>query len=97
MATQFDFSEFGSRRVYIRGKIHPGLRVPLREIGQTPTRDRTGQEQPNPPLPVYDTSGPWGDPEHSGDVRDGLPALRRNWILARGDVENVPGRSATPN
>jgi phosphomethylpyrimidine synthase len=93
MATQFDFSEFGSRRIYIRGKIHPELRVPLREIEQAPTRDRTGQEQPNPPLHVYDTSGPWGDPEHSGDVRDGLPALRRDWIVARGDVENVRGRA----
>jgi phosphomethylpyrimidine synthase len=45
---------------------------------------------------VYDASGAWGDPEFRGDVRDGLPALRREWIIARGDVEEYAGREVLP-
>ena len=55
-----------------------------------------GTLEENPPVRVYDTSGPWTDPEQKHDVRDGLPALRREWIVARGDVEEYEGREVLP-
>src|SRR5438128_1570861 len=84
-----------SRRTYVDGS-QPGVRVPFREIDQSPTRSFDGRLEENPPVRVYDTSGPWGDPFVNGDVRDGLPALRREWILGRGDVEEYEGREAKP-
>ena len=75
-----------SRRVYAEGKTW-GVRVPFREVSLQPTRLPDGQVEENEPVRVYDTSGPWGDPALKCDVRDGLPALRREWILARGDIE----------
>src|SRR5262249_45404167 len=84
-----------SRRVYIEGK-HPDVLVPFREISQTPTRNFDGTLIDNVPVRVYDTSGPWGDPGVTCDVSKGLPALRRNWILERSDVEEYEGREATP-
>jgi phosphomethylpyrimidine synthase len=79
-----------SRKVYVAGRIHPSLRVPLREIAQTPTRSHGGGESTlteNPPIAVYDTSGPYTDPEARIDVRAGLPALRAPWVQSREDVE----------
>src|SRR5258708_3055739 len=84
-----------SRRVYVAGK-HPGVRVPFREITQTPTRNVDGTLAENTPVRVYDTSGPWGDPDLQGDVTKGLSSLRRDWILERGDVEEYEGRDAKP-
>jgi phosphomethylpyrimidine synthase len=84
-----------SRRVYVNGE-QSGVRVPFREITQTPTRNFDGTLIENPPVRVYDTSGPWGDPSISCDVTEGLPALRRDWILARGDVEEYEGRESKP-
>ncbi len=78
-----------SRRVFVEG-TRPGVRVPLREIELTDTRSYTGKIEPNAPVRVYDCSGPWGDPDFKGTVEQGLPALRRDWILGRGDVEEVP-------
>jgi phosphomethylpyrimidine synthase len=74
------------------------VRVPFREIALNPTRTFTGQVEQNAPVRVYDTSGPWGDEDAGGrcDVRDGLPALRRDWIVARGDVEEYRGRDVKP-
>ena len=66
-----------SRKRHVAGTQHPDLRVAMREI------ELTGDE---PPLSVYDTSGPYTDPAQSIDIRRGLPALRQPWILARGDV-----------
>ncbi|HNU98385.1 MAG: phosphomethylpyrimidine synthase ThiC [Verrucomicrobia bacterium] len=77
----------GSRRVYLPGRIHASVRVPMREIALSPTRLANGRIRPNAPVRVYDCSGPWGDPDFHGDVSQGLPPLRREWILARGDVE----------
>ena len=85
-----------SRRIYAVGKIHPKIQVSLREISQSPTRQPSGASEENPPLIVYDTSGPWGDPDFSGDVKKGLPDTRRPWILARSDVEAYEGRSTRP-
>ena len=85
-----------SRRIYIPGKIHPNLEVSLREISQSPTRLPDGRTEENPNVAVYDTSGPWGDPAFRGNVREGLPPLRRDWILARADVEEYEGRLTLP-
>ena len=84
-----------SRRIYIDGQ-QPGVRVPFREISQNQTRNFDNSLADNAPVRVYDTSGPWGDPAVSGDVREGLPSLRRHWILARGDVEEYEGRELQP-
>ncbi|HEX3280367.1 MAG TPA: phosphomethylpyrimidine synthase ThiC, partial [Pyrinomonadaceae bacterium] len=84
-----------SRRVYVAGQ-QPGVRVPFREIDQSPTRNFDNSLEQNPAVRVYDTSGPYGDPAMRTDVRKGLPALRRHWILQRGDVEEYEGRSLQP-
>jgi len=81
-----------SRRAYVQGKLHPDVRVPMREIELTPTKTFDGRLEANEPVRVYDCSGPWGDPAFTGRVEDGLPALRDQWIRARGDVEEYDGR-----
>jgi len=86
----------GSRRVYVAGQLHASVRVPMREITLTPTKSFNGQIEPNDPVRVYDCSGPWGDPAFTGAVEQGLPALRRDWILQRGDVEEYAGRPVQP-
>ncbi|MCS1408083.1 MAG: Phosphomethylpyrimidine synthase [Verrucomicrobia subdivision 3 bacterium] len=85
-----------STKAYNNGKQHANLRVPLREISQAPTKAFNGKLESNEPLRVYDTSGPWGDPSFDGNIENGLPALRRDWILARGDVEEYQGREVKP-
>jgi phosphomethylpyrimidine synthase len=85
-----------SRRVYVKGTLHPFLAVPMREISLSPTKNMRGELEPNEPVRVYDTSGPWGDPDFEGDVTQGLPALREEWIKMRGDVEEYEGRQPTP-
>jgi phosphomethylpyrimidine synthase len=85
-----------SRRFYISGKIHPDIRVPFREISLAPTKTMSGAIEVNEPVRVYDTSGPWGDPSVTLDPIQGLPALRRDWILKRGDVEDYEGRKVQP-
>ncbi len=84
-----------SRRVYVDGK-QAGVRVPFREIAQSQTRDFKGALEDNPPVRVYDTSGPYGDPSLDCDVRAGLPGVRAEWIRARGDVEEYEGRHIQP-
>ena len=78
-----------SRKIYVQGS-RPDLRVPMREIRQADTPASFGAE-PNPPIYVYDTSGPYTDPEAQVDIRRGLPPLRRAWIEERGDTEELPG------
>ncbi len=78
-----------SRRVYAEGCIHPELRVPMREIALADTKHVCGAVEANDAVRVYDTSGPWGDPDFHGDVERGLPPLRQEWILRRGDVRNT--------
>jgi phosphomethylpyrimidine synthase len=80
-----------SRKVYVTGS-RDDLRVPFREVEQSPTPAEYGVED-NPPLRLYDTSGFHTDPTVAIDVRDGLPALRRHWVLERGDVEEYEGRT----
>ncbi|QQD21793.1 phosphomethylpyrimidine synthase ThiC [Oceanospirillaceae bacterium ASx5O] len=83
----------GSEKIHIPGS-RPDLQVALREIHLTPTRLASGGEEINPPLRVYDTSGPYTDPAVQIDVRKGLPALRQNWIAERGDSEALPAFSS---
>lgn len=84
----------GSRKVYVQG-TRPDIRVPMREIGLSPTVRGT-EEQPNPPLRVYDCSGPYTDAAVETDIRMGLPPNRKSWILERQDVEEYEGRHAKP-
>ena len=75
-----------SKRIYITG-THPGVRVPMREIQLSPTLIGGSKEQPqyeeNEAIPVYDTSGPYGDPQIAINVQQGLAKLRQPWIDAR--------------
>jgi phosphomethylpyrimidine synthase len=76
----------GSKKVYV---CRPdGMRVPFREIVLSPTKGMRGEMELNPPFRVYDTSGPYTDPEVPIDLRQGLPELRRPWIDACGDYES---------
>ncbi len=72
------------------------LRVPFREIALSPTRNFNDELEQNAPVRVYDTSGVYTDPTQKTNVRDGLPALRRDWIVGRGDVEEYEGREIQP-
>ena len=80
-----------SRKIYVDGP--GGLRVPMREISLSATRSEAGLT-PNAPVTVYDTSGPYTDPEVRIDLLKGLPALRADWIDARGDTEQLRGPSS---
>jgi phosphomethylpyrimidine synthase len=82
-----------SKKIYIESN---GLRVPFREIELTLSKAMDGTLEENPPVRVYDTSGPWTDPDHKHNVRDGLPAHRQEWIAERGDVEEYSGRQILP-
>ncbi|MFH1658999.1 MAG: phosphomethylpyrimidine synthase ThiC [Pseudomonadota bacterium] len=81
-----------SRKVYIEGS-RPDIRVPMREISQDDTPTAFGGEK-NPPIFVYDCSGPYSDPATKIDIRSGLPALRAGWIAERGDVEELADLSS---
>ena len=78
-----------SRKVYIEGST-PDIRVPFREVSLSDTGSSFGGEK-NPPVIVYDTSGPYTDPDVDIDIRNGLPALRAKWIEDRGDTEQLDG------
>ncbi len=80
-----------SRKVHVDGP--EGVRVPMREISLSATRGETGLT-PNPPVTVYDTSGPYTDPDAVIDLLAGLPALRAPWIDARADTEQLGGPSS---
>ena len=84
-----------SRRIYVEGS-RPEIRVPFREIHLNPTRSMNNTIEENEPVRVYDSSGPWGDPESKCTSTDGLPGLRREWIVGRGDVEEYEGREILP-
>jgi len=78
-----------SRKIYVEGS-RPDIQVPFREISLSDTPSSFGGET-NPPVVVYDTSGPYTDPNVDIDIRNGLPALRAQWIMERGDVEQLDG------
>ena len=85
-----------SRRIYVKGKLYPDLRVSMREIDQSPTKLISGEIETNDPIRVYDCSGPWGDPALDCDVEKGLPPFRDAWIRGRGDVSAYGGREIKP-
>ena len=78
-----------SRKIYVTGS-RPDIRVPMREISQDDTPANMGAEK-NPPIYVYDCSGPYTDPAVKIDIRSGLPAPRTPWILERDDTEELSG------
>ncbi len=84
-----------SRKVYVEGQA-PGVRVPLREVSLSQTRNFKGELETNPPVRLYDTSGPYTDPTVAIDVRKGLAPLRAAWIAGRGDTEPYTGRPVEP-
>jgi phosphomethylpyrimidine synthase len=81
-----------SRKIHVQGS-RPDIRVPMRQVEQADTPASFGSEQ-NPPITLYDTSGPYTDPDSSIDLMRGLPALRDVWIGERGDTEQLPGPSS---
>ena len=89
-------SKAGSKKIYVARKLHSDTRVPFRKITLAPTKSMNGEIEVNEPVRVYDTSGPWGDPDFHGDVTQGLPPLRAKWIRERGDVEEIDGRKVQP-
>ncbi|PEP93484.1 phosphomethylpyrimidine synthase ThiC [Bacillus wiedmannii] len=80
----------GSKKVYVDGP-RAGMKVPMREIEQSETNGIQ-----NPPIRVYDTSGPYTDPAYKVELEKGLQAPRHSWILERGDVEAYEGREVKP-
>lgn len=89
------FMQFpASKKVYAEGS-RPDIRVPMREITLSPTKTETGIIE-NEPVRVYDTSGPYTDPDFQPDIQKGLLPLRKRWILERGDVEEYEGRPVKP-
>ncbi|HEY6862567.1 MAG TPA: phosphomethylpyrimidine synthase ThiC [Burkholderiales bacterium] len=82
-----------SRKVYVEGS-RPDVRVPMREIRQSDTPAQFGAEK-NPPIYVYDTSGPYTDPAVAIDIRAGLAPLRGRWIAERGDTEELAGPTSS--
>ena len=78
-----------SKKVYVTGS-RPDLKVPFREISLSDTPSSFGAEK-NPPVMVYDTSGPYTDPDYKIDIRNGLPSLRSQWIDERNDTEFLEG------
>ncbi len=91
----FNISAYpSSGKTYVEGKMFP-IKVGMRKINLTPTvtfdKDNKKVYTPNAPVVVYDTSGPYTDPNIKTDINAGLPRLREQWILDRGDVEQLDG------
>jgi phosphomethylpyrimidine synthase len=77
-----------SKKIYVKGKLND-IDVAMREIALSPTKLNGKTLHENPPVTVYDTSGPYTDPDYKADVRTGIPRLREKWILQRGDIERL--------
>ncbi|WP_047478392.1 phosphomethylpyrimidine synthase ThiC [Bacillus siamensis] len=84
----------GSKKVYVEGSTSD-IQVPMREIELSPTTGSFGEEK-NAPVRVYDTSGPYTDPDVTINIEEGLKPLRQQWITERGDVEEYEGRAIKP-
>ncbi|MCG3230125.1 phosphomethylpyrimidine synthase ThiC [Bacillus subtilis] len=84
----------GSKKVYVEDSSSD-IQVPMREILLSPTTGSFGEEE-NAPVRVYDTSGPYTDPEVTINIQEGLKPLRQKWITERGDVEEYEGRAIKP-
>jgi len=82
-----------SKKVFVPGTLYP-IQVAMRQIQLSSTKLSNGQEEFNPPVTVYDTSGPYTDENTAIDIRKGLPRLREQWILDRNDVVQLDGISS---
>ncbi|MGB0522204.1 MAG: phosphomethylpyrimidine synthase ThiC [Flammeovirgaceae bacterium] len=84
-----------SKKIYVKGELHD-INVAMREISLSETKlnGPNSKGTPNPPVTVYDTSGPYTDPNIEIDVRKGIPRVREQWIMNRGDVETMEGISS---
>ena len=93
MRASFTISYPSSKKVYLEGQIYPDLRVGMREVELTPTvtrsADGTTHTEQNAPVLIYDTSGPYSDPNVKTNIRQGLPALRTPWIMERADCRQL--------
>ncbi|WP_419877077.1 phosphomethylpyrimidine synthase ThiC [Brevibacillus centrosporus] len=85
----------GSRKIYLQGST-PDILVPMREISQHPTKG-VHTETLNPPVPVYDTSGPYTADGYNPDIQKGLPRIRAAWVQSRQDTEAYQGRPLQPS
>jgi len=88
-----------SKKVYVKGNLHPDIQVPFREITLSPSTTVTGngqQKEDESSILVYDTSGPYTDPEANIDIREGLEPIRQPWITGREDVEYYDARTILP-
>lgn len=83
-----------SAKVYVGGERYPYLRVPMREVSQADTVHADGRVTHNPPITVYDCSGPFSDPTVEIDLRQGLPPLREQWIKQNPAYEQLPALSS---
>jgi len=84
-----------SKKIYVSGKIHPQIKVAMREISLDDTVDSmTKKKRPNESVTVYDTSGPYTDPNKEIDVHSGIERIREDWIMDRGDVEQLDSFSS---
>lgn len=86
-----------AEKAYMQGTLYPDIRVGMQRVNLTPTvRIVDGKKKvtPNAPVYVYDTSGPFSDPDVVVDLKKGLPRMRESWIVARGDVEQLPSVSS---
>ncbi len=84
-----------SRKIYVKGKLH-NIEVAMREVtlSETKLHGRFGETEPNAPVTIYDTSGPFTDPNIEIDVKQGLPRLREQWVVDRGDVDQLEAISS---
>ena len=90
METNIKFNYPSSEKVYLSGKLYPEIKVGMRKVSLTPTIIVEGGErrvEPNDPVYVYDTSGPYSDPNVEIDLEKGLPKLRQSWIDGRKEGE----------
>ncbi|MDE6290183.1 MAG: phosphomethylpyrimidine synthase ThiC [Muribaculaceae bacterium] len=81
-----------SEKIYVNGTIYPEIRVGMRQVIQHPTvtiKDGERSERPNEPVAIYDTSGPYTDPEYKHDINAGLPRNREQWVIKRGDTTRL--------
>lgn len=83
----------GSKKVYVKGQLHD-INVAMREISLHDTKLSNGKTEHNAPVTVYDTSGPYTDPDIEIDVHKGIERLRYDWIMQRGDVEELEHSSS---
>ncbi len=96
--SDIDISSYpNSEKIYVSGKLHPEIRVAMRRVHQYPTvkiEDGKRVEYPNEDVTVYDTSGPYTDPDVAIDLYAGLPRTRTSWVEKRGDTEELPSLSS---